>query len=98
MVYNPKAVEESILQKWKHENTYAGVKKAFAGKPKFYFIDGPPYATGYIHMGTALNKVLKDSFIRFFRMQGHDVWDQPGYDCHGSSLIWASGWTGKNRT
>jgi isoleucyl-tRNA synthetase len=86
LVYNPKVIEESVLQKWKHEGTYATVKQKFAGKPKFYFIDGPPYATGYIHLGTALNKVLKDSFIRFFRMQGHDVWDQPGYDCHGTPI------------
>ncbi|MFH1056346.1 MAG: isoleucine--tRNA ligase [Candidatus Micrarchaeota archaeon] len=86
MVYNPKAIEESVLQKWKHEGTYATVKQKFAGKPKFYFIDGPPYATGYIHMGTALNKVIKDSYIRFFRMQGFDVWDQPGYDCHGTPI------------
>ena len=76
MVYNPKSIEEDVLAKWKHEETYASVKQKFAGKPKFFFMDGPPYATGYIHMGTALNKTLKDSFIRFFRMQGHDVWDQ----------------------
>ena len=86
MVYNHKAVEEGVLQKWKHENTYATVKQKFSSKPKFFFADGPPYATGYIHMGTALNKTLKDAFIRFFRMQGHDVWDQPGYDCHGTPI------------
>ncbi|MEM4254951.1 MAG: isoleucine--tRNA ligase [Candidatus Norongarragalinales archaeon] len=86
MVYNPKSIEEKTLAKWKHENTYATVKQKFAGKPKFFFMDGPPYATGYIHMGTALNKTLKDSFIRFFRMQGHAVWDQPGYDCHGTPI------------
>ncbi len=86
MVYNPKAIEEKVLARWKHERTYDAVKKASAGKPKFYFIDGPPYATGYIHMGTALNKVLKDSYIRFFRMLGHDVSDRPGYDCHGTPI------------
>ena len=86
MVYNAKAIEESVLLKWKLEGTYDAVKQKFAGKPKFYFIDGPPYATGYIHMGTSLNKVLKDSYIRFMRMQGHDVWDQPGYDCHGTPI------------
>src|SRR3989338_560503 len=86
MVYNPKSIEEKVLSKWKHEETYASVKQKFARKSKFFFMDGPPYATGYIHMGTALNKTLKDSFIRFFRMQGHDVWDQPGYDCHGTPI------------
>ncbi|MBI4174087.1 MAG: isoleucine--tRNA ligase, partial [Candidatus Aenigmarchaeota archaeon] len=49
----------------------------------FYFLDGPPYATGSIHMGTAWNKILKDTFIRFWRMAGFNVWDQPGYDTHG---------------
>jgi len=86
MVYNPKSIEEKTLSKWKHEGTYASVKQKFSGKQKFFFMDGPPYATGYIHMGTALNKTLKDSFIRFFRMQGYDVWDQPGYDCHGTPI------------
>ena len=46
-------------------------------------MDGPPYATGYIHLGTAWNKVLKDSFLRYKRMKGFDVWSQPGYDTHG---------------
>ncbi len=53
------------------------------GAKKFFFMDGPPYATGYIHMGTAWNKILKDFYLRFFRMLGFDVWAQPGYDTHG---------------
>ncbi len=50
---------------------------------KYYFMDGPPYATGHIHMGTALNKILKDIAMRAARMQGFDVFDRPGYDTHG---------------
>ncbi len=46
-------------------------------------MDGPPYATGYIHMGTALNKILKDVAIRSKRMQGYNVFDRAGYDTHG---------------
>ncbi len=52
-------------------------------KKKFYFMDGPPYATGHIHMGTALNKILKDVAIKSKRMQGFDVFDRPGFDTHG---------------
>ncbi len=73
--------EDEILRFWKEHRIYEALKKR-RGK-KYYFLDGPPYATGFIHTGTALNKILKDAYIRFFRMTGFDVWDQPGYDTHG---------------
>ncbi len=73
--------EEEIARFWKKNNIYQKAKKR-NGK-KFYFLDGPPYATGSIHLGTAWNKILKDVYIRFFRMYGFNVWDQPGYDTHG---------------
>src|SRR3989338_8774476 len=72
--------EEEIKRFWESHNIYGKISKK--GK-KFYFMDGPPYATGNIHMGTAWNKILKDSCIRFWRMFGFNVWDQPGYDTHG---------------
>jgi isoleucyl-tRNA synthetase len=75
-----KAEEDKIKHFWEQKKIYEKIKKS--GK-KFYFLDGPPYATGYIHMGTAWNKILKDSYIRFWRMNGLWVWDQPGYDTHG---------------
>ncbi len=78
-----KEVEDRTAEFWKKNKIYEKVKKAVKGRKKFYFLDGPPYATGAIHVGTAMNKVLKDFFIRFFRMRGFDVWDQPGYDTHG---------------
>ncbi len=78
-----KEIEEKIRKFWSEHNIYQKVKEMGTGKQKFYFLDGPPYATGYIHLGTALNKVLKDNYLRFFRMRGFDVWDQPGYDTHG---------------
>jgi len=53
------------------------------GKKKFYFLDGPPYTSGKVHLGTAWNKSLKDSVLRYKRMQGFDVWDRAGYDMHG---------------
>ena len=78
-----KSIEEKILQFWKENDIPEKVREASKHNKKFYFLDGPPYATGYIHMGTTLNKILKDAFIRFFRMNGYWVWDKPGYDCHG---------------
>ncbi|MCD6434749.1 MAG: isoleucine--tRNA ligase, partial [Candidatus Diapherotrites archaeon] len=67
--------KNKIIEKVRHRNSNS--------KKKFYFMDGPPYATGHIHMGTALNKILKDVAIRSKRMQGYNVFDRPGYDCHG---------------
>ncbi|MFA4820375.1 MAG: isoleucine--tRNA ligase [Candidatus Aenigmatarchaeota archaeon] len=75
-----KQQEEEIKRFWESHNIYEKSKRS--GK-RFYFVDGPPYATGSIHMGTAWNKILKDAYIRFWRMNGFDVWDQPGYDTHG---------------
>jgi isoleucyl-tRNA synthetase len=75
-------VEEQILKFWEANKIPEKVRR-MKKKRIFYFVDGPPYATGSIHMGTALNKVLKDAYMRFFRMLGFKVWDQPGYDTHG---------------
>ncbi|MEM4270651.1 MAG: isoleucine--tRNA ligase [Candidatus Pacearchaeota archaeon] len=75
--------EEQILEFWKKEKIYEkSVKKNSKGK-KFYLMDGPPYATGHIHMGTALNKILKDIAMRSRRLQGFNVFDRAGYDTHG---------------
>ncbi|MSS74017.1 isoleucine--tRNA ligase [Candidatus Pacearchaeota archaeon] len=75
--------ESEILEFWKKNKIYDKLKKARSKGKKFYLMDGPPYATGHIHMGTALNKILKDVAIRSQRMQGKDVFDRPGYDTHG---------------
>lgn len=76
--------EETVQAYWK-KNAIPNKARTQNGKSKkkFYFMDGPPYATGYIHMGTALNKISKDVVIRAKRMQGFDVYDRPGYDTHG---------------
>ncbi len=84
--YNFTEVEEKVIKKWKEEHIKIKVKAKFSKFPKFYFLDGPPYATGFIHMGTAWNKILKDAYIRFIRMRGRNVWDQPGYDTHGTPI------------
>lgn len=75
--------EEEILKFWEEKKIYEKSKEKNAGNKKFYMMDGPPYATGHIHMGTALNKILKDIAMRAQRLQGKDVLDRPGYDTHG---------------
>ena len=81
--YKPAESEEHILRWWKTSKAYEKTKKRLLKKPKFYFLDGPPYVTNPPHVGTAWNKTLKDVLIRFWRMRGYNVHDQPGYDCHG---------------
>lgn len=82
-MYNPHEVEKEILKFWEKSKIYAKSKKKNSeGKP-FYMMDGPPYANGSIHMGTALNKSLKDIAMRYHRLLGDSVFDRPGYDTHG---------------
>ncbi len=75
--------EEQILKFWKDKKIYEKAKSKNSKSKPFYFMDGPPYATGHIHMGTALNKILKDIAMRSQRLQGKDVFDRAGYDTHG---------------
>ncbi|MEM3506559.1 MAG: class I tRNA ligase family protein, partial [Candidatus Bathyarchaeia archaeon] len=84
--YLPKKYEEEIIDFWETNNIYEKTKSKLVGKPKFYFLDGPPYVTNPPHVGTAWNKTLNDDVIWIKRMQGHEVKDQPGYDCHGYSI------------
>jgi len=75
--------EPEILAQWEKDNVYTSIREKFKGKPKFVFHDGPPYANGHIHMGHALNKILKDFIVRFMTMRGYDATFIPGWDCHG---------------
>ena len=81
--YNPQALEEKIERFWKENDIYNKVKKARENGPDYYFLDGPPYVSGAIHLGTAWNKIIKDMVIRFRTMQGYNVKRQPGFDMHG---------------
>ncbi len=83
MELNFKSVESHVLKKWKENNTAEKYMHYRTGKKKYYFLDGPPYATASIHMGTAWNKILKDYYIRFKRLQGFDCKLQAGFDMHG---------------
>ena len=78
--------EKEILAFWKKADIYQKSKKKNKGGEKFYMMDGPPYATGSIHLGTALNKTLKDIAMRSKRLQGYEVFDRPGYDTHGTPI------------
>jgi isoleucyl-tRNA synthetase len=78
-----KKTEADILNFWKKKKIYEKVKKRNSkGKP-FYFLQGPPYTSGKIHIAHAWNNSLKDIAMRYKRMQGFDVWDRGGYDMHG---------------
>jgi isoleucyl-tRNA synthetase len=75
--------EPAIQERWRQQDLYAQVRKARAGAPRKVLHDGPPYANGEIHMGTALNKMLKDFVTRSLTMRGFDSPYVPGWDCHG---------------
>ena len=75
--------EPEQLQKWEADGMYEQIRKASEGRKRFVLHDGPPYANGNIHIGTALNKILKDIIIRSRQMKGFDADYIPGWDCHG---------------
>jgi len=75
--------EPAFLEKWSQEGLYAKIREQAKGKPSFILHDGPPYANGDIHIGHALNKILKDIIVKFRTMQGYDSLYIPGWDCHG---------------
>ncbi len=81
--YNPNELEKGVQEHWTRNNIYQKVKESKTNYPDYYFVDGPPYTTGAIHLGTALNKTIKDVIIRYLRMGRNNVRDQPGYDMHG---------------
>ncbi|HEX8852664.1 MAG TPA: class I tRNA ligase family protein, partial [Pyrinomonadaceae bacterium] len=75
--------EPARLKRWTEMNLYAHIRGARAGREKFILHDGPPYANSDIHIGTALNKILKDLIVKSRTMMGFDAPYVPGYDCHG---------------
>ena len=83
MKANLPQAEPRRLAQWTADGLYAKVRAARKGRAPFVFHDGPPYANGHIHLGTALNKILKDLVVRSRSMAGHDAPFVPGWDCHG---------------
>ncbi len=75
--------EQEYLSAWEEEKLYDTMRKTLAGRPKYVLHDGPPYANGHLHMGHAMNKILKDIINRAAIKQGMDAVYVPGWDCHG---------------
>ena len=75
--------EPERLKKWNDADLYKKIREAFAGRPQFILHDGPPYANGEIHIGHAVNKVLKDIIVKSKTLSGFDAPYVPGWDCHG---------------
>ncbi|RLB11443.1 MAG: isoleucine--tRNA ligase [Deltaproteobacteria bacterium] len=75
--------EPEMLKRWDQINLYKLIRERSKGRPLFILHDGPPYANGHIHMGTAFNKILKDIIVKSKQMSGYDAPYVPGWDCHG---------------
>jgi isoleucyl-tRNA synthetase len=80
--------ESEIFAYWEKIGLYKKLRKKSGGRPKFILHDGPPFANGSPHAGTALNRILKDAIIKFKQMQGYDAPFVPGWDCHGLPIEW----------
>jgi len=83
MKANLPQAEPRMLARWAEEDLYGAIRQSRAGKPTYILHDGPPYANGRIHLGTAFNKILKDFIVKSRTMAGYDAPYVPGWDCHG---------------
>jgi isoleucyl-tRNA synthetase len=75
--------EPDFVEAWQRNDIYGKLRQKFAGRPKFVLLDGPPYANGVIHIGHAVNKILKDIIVKSHSLDGYDSPYVPGWDCHG---------------
>ena len=78
--------EPEWIKEWQDKKIYHRIRKAAAGRPQFILHDGPPYANGDIHIGHAVNKILKDIVIKSRGLAGFDAPYVPGWDCHGMPI------------
>jgi isoleucyl-tRNA synthetase len=74
------------VAQWQQKNIYQRLRSASVGRPKFILHDGPPYANGDIHIGHAVNKILKDMIVKTRQLDGFDAQYVPGWDCHGMPI------------
>src|SRR5688572_1437922 len=81
--------EPARLEQWRSSNIYELIRRKSEGRPKFVLHDGPPYANGKIHIGHALNKIIKDIVVKSRTMMGFDSPYIPGWDCHGLPIEFA---------
>src|ERR1700675_4781847 len=80
--------EPGWVRDWQERKVYETIRAASKGRPRFVLHDGPPYANGDIHIGHAVNKVLKDIVVKSRQMLGYDSNYVPGWDCHGLPIEW----------
>ncbi|SJZ96634.1 isoleucine--tRNA ligase [Consotaella salsifontis] len=80
--------EPELVARWQEMGLYEKLRETSKGRPLYVLHDGPPYANGNIHIGHALNKILKDTINRSFQMRGFDANYVPGWDCHGLPIEW----------
>lgn len=85
---NLPTLEPQILREWINQDIYKRIREKAQGKPLYVLHDGPPYANGNMHLGHALNKILKDVILKFYTMSGYNTPFVPGWDCHGLPIEW----------
>src|ERR1700757_3101635 len=83
MKANLQQLEPKLLDRWREMKLYHRIRESRKGRPMWVLHDGPPYANGAIHLGTAFNKVIKDFIVKLKTMEGFDSPYIPGWDCHG---------------
>ena len=81
--YNHDKIEKKVQKFWSENNTFSKVNELRSNGSKYSFLDGPPYCSGKIHLGTAWNKIIKDSYLRYKSMNGFSLRRQAGWDMHG---------------
>jgi isoleucyl-tRNA synthetase len=81
--YNAEQIEKKVTQLWEDSEAYQKTREHRKTGKKLFFVDGPPYTTGHIHLGTAWNKIIKDSILRYYSMNNHNILERPGWDMHG---------------
>src|SRR2546421_7336147 len=86
MKANLPTAEPKTLERWEAGKLYQRIRESRAGRPRYVLHDGPPYANGNIHIGTAFNKIIKDFVVKSKTMAGFDAPYVPGWDCHGMPI------------
>jgi isoleucyl-tRNA synthetase len=81
--YDAEKIEKKVTQFWEDSDAYLKTRERRKTGKKLFFVDGPPYTTGHIHLGTAWNKIIKDSILRYYSMNNRHILERPGWDMHG---------------
>ena len=81
--YDAEKIEKKVTQFWEDSDAYLKTRERRKTGKRLFFVDGPPYTTGHIHLGTAWNKIIKDSILRYYSMNNRNILERPGWDMHG---------------